>query len=320
MIALPDVNTLIALAWPNHVHHDAARSWFVANRVAGWATCALTEAGFVRVSCNRFAVGHEVTALDAIALLRRMRRRGSHTFWFQDRSITSLPDEILTRIQGYRQITDAVLVALAMQRGGRLATFDGGIKSPMSRSGRSGNRDDGLGIVGHSWRRDAFVSLPRCSILEVTPEHRDWPGYVAAINGEGQERWAFDAHFESFPRHFVMAKQDGHVVGFLMYVVWEIGPNDRGHRPLVVDGRPLTEAKIIAFGVKQAYRRQGIGRALQEHTLRRAKELGCYQVRSVSDGDHPENHRLKLAMGFAVEPMERDKPTLAFIMPLRSTH
>ena len=45
MIALPDVNTLIALAWPNHVHHDAARSWFVANRAAGWATCALTEAG-----------------------------------------------------------------------------------------------------------------------------------------------------------------------------------------------------------------------------------------------------------------------------------
>ena len=113
-----------------------------------------------------------------------------------------------------------------------------------------------------------------------------------------------------------MAKQDGHVVGFLMYVVWEIGPNDRSHRPLVVDGRALTEAKIIAFGVNQAYRRQGIGRALQEHTLRRAKALGCYQVRSVSDGDHPENHQLKLAMGFAVEPMERDKPTLAFIMPL----
>ena len=32
MIALPDVNVLIALAWPNHVHHDAARSWFATNR------------------------------------------------------------------------------------------------------------------------------------------------------------------------------------------------------------------------------------------------------------------------------------------------
>ncbi|MDE0448761.1 MAG: hypothetical protein OXH96_19020 [Spirochaetaceae bacterium] len=129
MIALPDVNTLIALAWPNHVHHHAARTWFAATRAAGWATCAITEAGFVRVSCNRSAVGHEVTPLDALALLRRLRRRGAHTFWVQDRSITSFPDEILTRIQGYRQITDAVLVALAMQHAGRLATFDGGIKS-----------------------------------------------------------------------------------------------------------------------------------------------------------------------------------------------
>ena len=155
-------------------------------------------------------------------------------------------------------------------------------------------------------------------IQELTPDDRDWAEYVEVINGEGQARWAFDAHFESFPRHFVMAKQNGRVVGFLMYVVWDIGPNDRGQRALMVDGRPLTEAKIIASGVKKEYRRQGIGRALQEHTLHRAKALGCYQVRSVSDGNHPENHRLKLAMGFAVEPMERDQPTLAFIMPLRT--
>ena len=102
-----------------------------------------------------------------------------------------------------------------------------------------------------------------------------------------------------------------------MYVVWNIGPHDRNHSPLVVDGQMLKEAKIIAFGVKEAYRRQGIGRALQEYAIRRARALGCYQVRSVSDGTHPENRQLKLAMGFAVEPMERDKPTLAFIMPLK---
>ena len=81
-------------------------------------------------------------------------------------------------------------------------------------------------------------------------------------------------------------------------------------------GKTLREAKIIAFGVKKAYRRRGIGRGLQEYTLKRAKELDCYQVRSVSDMDHTENHQLKLSMGFAVEPMEREEPSLAFIMPL----
>ena len=129
MIALPDVNVLIALAWPNHVHHDAARSWFAVSRTTGWATCPLTEAGFVRVSCNPSAVKQEATPLDVIALLRALRRRGSHAFWSHDRSITSIPDEILLRIQGYRQITDAMLLALAMQHGGRLATLDTGLKS-----------------------------------------------------------------------------------------------------------------------------------------------------------------------------------------------
>ena len=101
-----------------------------------------------------------------------------------------------------------------------------------------------------------------------------------------------------------------------MFVVWDIGPNDRDHPPIQIYGKRLQEAKIIAFGVKKVYRRRGIGRALQEYTLKRAKELDCYQVRSVSDIDHPENHQLKLSMGFAVEPMERDEPSLAFIMPL----
>ena len=31
--------------------------------------------------------------------------------------------------------------------------------------------------------------------------------------------------------------------------------------------------------------------------------------------DHRANRQLKLAMGFAVEPMERNNPTLAFIAP-----
>ena len=153
-------------------------------------------------------------------------------------------------------------------------------------------------------------------VRELTPSDSDWHEYVAMIEAEGQSQWAFAPHFEPFSRHYVMAKQDGRVVGFLMYVVWEIGPHDRDHPPVVLNGQKLTEAKILAFGVREAYRRRGIGRALQEHTLRRARALGCHQVRSVSDADHPQNQRLKLAMGFAVEPMERDQPTLAFIMPL----
>ena len=136
MIRLLDVNVLIALAWPNHVHHDAARSWFAGRRSTGWSTCPLTEAGFVRVSCNPAAVKQSVTPAEAIALLGRLRRLESHAYWAMDRSITSLPPGILARIQGYRQITDAVLLALAMQYGGQLATLDAGLADLLAREER----------------------------------------------------------------------------------------------------------------------------------------------------------------------------------------
>ena len=127
MIALLDVNVLIALAWPNHVHHDAAHAWFSEQRMNGWATCSVTEAGFVRISCNPAAVGHTVTPSDAVGLLRSLMQQESHSFWSLEISMAELPVDILERIQGYRQVTDAMLLATAIQRSGQLATLDSGM-------------------------------------------------------------------------------------------------------------------------------------------------------------------------------------------------
>ena len=135
--ALLDVNVLIALAWPNHVHHAVARRWFEERRGDGWATCPLTEAGFVRVSCNPAVVRHPVTPLEAIAVLERLTQLESHTFWPLDQSILHLPKVIGTRIQGYRQISDALLLAVAMQRNGQLATLDGGLTGLVAERDRS---------------------------------------------------------------------------------------------------------------------------------------------------------------------------------------
>jgi GNAT superfamily N-acetyltransferase len=157
---------------------------------------------------------------------------------------------------------------------------------------------------------------PNCCIEELDSGDSRWPELVAVIDEEGQAEDAFNPFFSRFPRRFVAASQGGQVVGFLMFVVWEIGPHDRRHPVVERHGEPLTEAKIIAFGVKPAHRRQGIGRALQEHVLHQARALGCYQVRSVSSASRQANHQLKLSMGFAVEPMERDEPSLVFVMPL----
>ncbi len=155
------------------------------------------------------------------------------------------------------------------------------------------------------------------SIQELTSHHSDWQEFIALVKELNQEDWAFNPYFEQFSRYFLAAKQDNTIVGFLMFVVWDIGPHDRDHPSIAMHGKTLKEAKILAFGVKEGYRRQGIGRALQEYTIKQAKLFDCYQVRSVSGENHPENHHLKLAMGFAVEPMERDEKCLAFVMPLK---
>jgi toxin-antitoxin system PIN domain toxin len=79
-VALLDVNALVALAWDSHVHHAAMRTWFAANSAGGWATCPMTESGFVRVSSNPKVlpspIGVETAASARAPLVMRARRVG----------------------------------------------------------------------------------------------------------------------------------------------------------------------------------------------------------------------------------------------------
>ena len=132
-----DVNVLIALAWPHHVYHAAARARFEERYEGGWATCPQTEAGFVRVSCNPSVVRHNVTHIDAIGVLGVLTQLGSHTFWSLDQSILRLPGSIGLRLQGYRQFKDAALLAAAMQRNGQLVTLNSGIEGLVTENERA---------------------------------------------------------------------------------------------------------------------------------------------------------------------------------------
>ncbi len=51
-VALLDVNVLLALFDPDHIHHEAAHRWFARSRESGWASCPLTENGVVRILSN----------------------------------------------------------------------------------------------------------------------------------------------------------------------------------------------------------------------------------------------------------------------------
>jgi toxin-antitoxin system PIN domain toxin len=123
------VNVLVALAWPNHVHHEAAHRWFAARQRAKqrWATCPITQSGFVRVSSNARVVPQARLPIEAIQLLARMLALPGHEFWSDEVSIVSSSHVAREKLVGHGQVTDAHLLALAIARRGLLVTFDGGV-------------------------------------------------------------------------------------------------------------------------------------------------------------------------------------------------
>jgi toxin-antitoxin system PIN domain toxin len=124
-VALLDVNVLIPLLWPGHVHREMAKDWFIGNRHAGWATCSITEAGFARVSRSQSIPGASVQ--HHMRLLEEACSAEDHEFWSLDTSLKDIHPEIRQRLVGHGQITDAILLDLAIRRGGRLVTFDQGM-------------------------------------------------------------------------------------------------------------------------------------------------------------------------------------------------
>ena len=123
---LLDTNVLIALAWPNHVHHSEALRWFSRKRAHGFRTCPLTQCGFVRISSNPAFTRNAVTPAEALQVFERIVMLPGHQFWQDD---LSLPQALAspTPIVGHRQVTDAYLVSLAEAHGGILATLDRGV-------------------------------------------------------------------------------------------------------------------------------------------------------------------------------------------------
>lgn len=129
MTVLPDVNVLIAIAWPEHTFHNLAVEWFDSVADGGWATSSITELGFIRISTNPAVVGDPVRPSEACTLLAQLRRVGSHEFWIDDIEPSVSPSFPRDRLIGHRQITDAHLLALGRRHRGTVATLDRGLVS-----------------------------------------------------------------------------------------------------------------------------------------------------------------------------------------------
>jgi uncharacterized protein len=121
---LLDTNVLIALLWPSHERHGLAVKWFARHRAKGWASCPLTEAGFVRIVSNPAFSRDAVQPREAVHVLTANTAAKDHTFWPDELPFSETVAFAGVRLMGHQQVTDAYLLGLAIRRGGILATLD----------------------------------------------------------------------------------------------------------------------------------------------------------------------------------------------------
>ena len=109
------MNVLLACGWKSHVDHSTLLGWLL--QVNDWATCPITESGFMRISMTTAYHATFDNARKSLATLRALR---GHRFVVDDVEAALLP--VLT---SYKDTTDAHLVTLAKRHGLKLATLDG---------------------------------------------------------------------------------------------------------------------------------------------------------------------------------------------------
>lgn len=124
---LLDINVLLALAWPQHVHHRRTHEWFQRVGAGAWASCAITQLGFVRISANPRITVAGVTPRAAAELLSEFVRLPGHRYLSELPPVADAPLFSNRQLMGHGQVTDLYLLSLAMHHDCRLATLDEGI-------------------------------------------------------------------------------------------------------------------------------------------------------------------------------------------------
>lgn len=128
---LLDVNVLLALAWPNHVHHADAHAWFRKAQKQGFATCTATELGFVRLSSHPAFTPQHVSPGEARNLLRRLTGLPHYQRFSEPEGgvLGARLDRLFDKVLSHGLVTDAWLLATAEAHGGKLATFDSPLRT-----------------------------------------------------------------------------------------------------------------------------------------------------------------------------------------------
>ena len=121
---LLDVNVLLALSWPGHQFHAQVQRWFGRSAAKGWATCPITQAGFVRIISNPAFSSRAVSPAEAIDASRVTMRHPAHQFWADDIPVTDALAALGIRISGHSANHRCLSFGVSGESQRKLATLD----------------------------------------------------------------------------------------------------------------------------------------------------------------------------------------------------
>ena len=124
---LLDVNALIALIWEGHQFHDTMAAWFARHATRGWATCAITQSGFIRVMNQPALVKPGRAVAELAEALKQNLAHPAHDLLALDFDFAEVLARCSGGVVGHRQVSDAYLLTAAMRGGMKLLTFDSGL-------------------------------------------------------------------------------------------------------------------------------------------------------------------------------------------------
>lgn len=125
---LLDVNVLVALLWPRHVTHKPAVNWFASLHGGPWATCVLSQAGFVRLSSQSASPGSPNDPELAARVLKGATVVKEHAYLPIDFDFSAVTSICTGGVIGHRQVTDAWLLTTAIRNNAKFVTFDKAVR------------------------------------------------------------------------------------------------------------------------------------------------------------------------------------------------
>ena len=140
-------------------------------------------------------------------------------------------------------------------------------------------------------------------IIEIDKSSQYWGPLIAlaeSINIKNRI-WLLDQPAHMISDHILAVISDSNeVVGFHRMIILPMGKHK--NKPLIVFKKEfLVEAEGKAQGTAKPFRNQGIARMLQEEVMKRARELGCYQLRSEIPYEVEPLFHIKISMGFGIQ-------------------